>query len=63
MKKYKKLDFNTKDLLLLQIGNFDFQVVFDIASYGGKIPNLLKDYLNTSKSTFILQNAKIKFRL
>ena len=56
------LDFNTKDLLLLQIGNFDFQVVFDIASYGGKIPNLLKDYLNTSKSTFILQNAKFDLK-
>lgn len=56
------LDCFTKDLLLLQLGNFDFQVLFDINSYGGKIPQLLVDFLNTSTSLFLMQNAKFDLK-
>lgn len=52
------LDCHTKALLTIQLGNKDFQVVFDISSYNGNIPQELKDFLNTSESIFILQNAK-----
>ncbi len=52
------LDCFTKSLLTLQLGNKEFQIVFDIASYGGKIPTELKDFLNKSEQTFLLQNAK-----
>ena len=54
----KGLDCFTKDLLTIQLGNKDIQIVFDIASYSGKIPPELKEYLNTSERLFILQNAK-----
>jgi len=56
------LDCFTKKLLTLQLGNKDFQVVFDISSYNGKIPEELKDFLNNSESTFILQNAKFDLK-
>lgn len=56
------LDPFTKRLLLLQIGNFEFQVVFDIDSYNGVIPCLLKSYLNRRGITFILQNAKFDLK-
>lgn len=52
------LDCFTKKLLTIQLGNDEFQIVFDIASYDGRIPQELKDFLNTSESLFILQNAK-----
>ena len=57
------LDGYTKELLLLQIGTFDFQVLFDIASFGGRIPSKLVEFLNTGDRLYILQNAKfdIKF--
>lgn len=54
----KGLDCFTKDLLTIQLGNKDIQIVFDIASYSGKIPPELKEYLNASERLFILQNAK-----
>ena len=52
------LDPHTKKLLTIQLGNKEEQIVFDIASYNGKLPQELIDFLNTSKSTFIIQNAK-----
>jgi len=52
------LDCHTKKLLSLQLGDKNNQVVFDIASFEGRIPHLVKDYLNESKQTFIIQNAK-----
>jgi len=59
------LNYFSDTLLLLQLGNEDFQVLFDISSFGGVIPNELKYFLNTSNSLFILQNAKfdLKFLL
>lgn len=56
------LDCYTKGLLLLQIGTDKFQVVFDISSFGGVIPVVLREYLNTTESTFILQNAKFDLK-
>lgn len=56
------LDCFTKRLLTLQLGNFDFQCVFDIDSFGGIIPDLLKDFLNTFSGLFILQNAKFDLK-
>ena len=56
------LNFLTKDLLLLQIGNYDFQVLFDIASFNYKIPQELKIFLNTSNKLYILQNAKFDLK-
>lgn len=56
------LDPYTKKLLLLQIGNEDFQVLFDINSYGGIIPPQLKNFLNTCSKLFILQNAKFDLK-
>ena len=37
---------HTKKLLSIQLGNDDFQIVYDIASYGGIIPRKLKDFMN-----------------
>lgn len=56
------LDCFTKALLLLQIGNKEFQVNFDISSFQGKIPKLLKDFLNNYHGLFILQNAKFDLK-
>lgn len=56
------LNFLTKNLLLLQIGNYDFQVLFDIASFNYKIPQELKTFLNTSNKLYILQNAKFDLK-
>jgi len=56
------LDCFTKKLLLLQIGIEEFQVLFDIQSFGGKIPKELKEFLNTTKILFILQNAKFDLK-
>jgi DNA polymerase-1 len=59
----KGLDPYTKELLLLQIGNSQFQIVFDIASFGGIIPPELVLFLNEPGRLYILQNAKfdVKF--
>jgi DNA polymerase I-like protein with 3'-5' exonuclease and polymerase domains len=56
------LDCHTKSLLLLQIGNKDFQVVFDIENYGGIIPEELVNFLNNYPETFIIQNAKFDLK-
>ena len=56
------LDCHTKKLLLLQIGNADIQVLFDIKGFDGRIPDTLKQYLNTTKTLFILQNAKFDLK-
>lgn len=52
------LSCHSKKLLLIQLGNEDFQIDFDIASYGGQIPQPLKDFMNTYDGLWILQNAK-----
>lgn len=56
------LDCYTKSLLLLQLGNEDFQVLFDISSYNGIIPEELKNFLNYSDNLYILQNAKFDLK-
>ena len=56
------LDVYTKKLLLLQIGVKEFQVLFDITSYEGRIPQPLKDFLNSSTTLYILQNAKFDLK-
>lgn len=56
------LDCHTKKLLLLQIGNKEFQINFDISSYEGKIPEKVKDFLNSYEGLFILQNAKFDLK-
>lgn len=56
------LDVYTKSLLLLQIGIKEFQVLFDITSFGGKIPPPLKEHLNNHKCLYILQNAKFDLK-
>lgn len=55
-------DIYTKKLLLLQIGNYDIQVLFDLKSYGGIIPEELRNFLHLSEKLFILQNAKFDLR-
>ena len=55
------LDPFTKALLLLQLGNFKIQIVFDIASFGGVIPDKLKEFLRSDR-LFILQNAKFDLK-
>ena len=52
------LDRFTKPLLLLQLGTFEEQFLFDIISYNNLIPDELKVFLNEFLGTFILQNAK-----
>lgn len=56
------LDPYTKTLLLLQLGNKDYQINFDISSYGGVIPMQLVDFLNNHKCLFVLQNAKFDLK-
>lgn len=56
------LDCFTKKLLLLQLGNFDFQILFDIESFNYKIPPQLKYFLNNSLALYILQNAKFDLK-
>ena len=52
------LSCHSKKLLLLQLGNEDFQIDFDITSFGYKIPQPLKDFMNEYEGIWILQNAK-----
>ncbi len=47
----------TKKLLLLQLGNKDFQVVIDLSSYNHKLPQSIIDYFHSDR-LFIFQNAK-----
>lgn len=52
------LDPYTKKMLLLQLGTFDDQFLFDIKSYDCKLPEKLKNFLNYSNKLFVIQNAK-----
>lgn len=52
------LDCHSKKLLTVQLGNPEIQIVFDISSWDYQIPDILKQFLNEFKGTFILQNAK-----
>lgn len=52
------LSCHTKQLLLIQLGNDDMQILFDIESYQFKIPKLLKEFMNSYNGIWILQNAK-----
>ena len=56
------LDCYTKKILLLQLGVEEFQVLFDISSFGGIIPPELVRFLNTYKGILILQNAKFDLK-
>lgn len=56
------LDPYTKKLLLLQLGNFNFQILFDIVSFNNKIPIELINFLNTHNALYILQNAKFDLK-
>lgn len=58
----KGLDVFTKSLLLLQIGNFENQFVFDISSFNCKIPYELIEFLNNTDCLFIIQNAKFDWK-
>lgn len=59
------LNCHSGKLVLLQLGNKKFQVLIDVVSYSLNLPELLVDFLNSSKQLFILQNAKfdLKFLL
>lgn len=52
------LSCHSKKLLLLQLGDFENQYNFDIASFGYSIPQSLKDFMNEYNGIWILQNAK-----
>ena len=52
------LSCHTKQLLLVQLGNDETQILFDIESYQFKIPQILKEFMNSYNGTWILQNAK-----
>ena len=52
------LSCHTKQLLTIQLGNAEFQIVFDIESFNGKVPDKLKEFMNNFEGTWILQNAK-----
>ena len=56
------LDCHTKSLLTLQLGCRDFQIVYDISSFGGRIPAKVKEYLEDPYRIFILQNAKFDLK-
>lgn len=56
------LDPYTKKLLLLQIGNYEFQILFDISSFNGIIPIQLVKFLNEDFRTYIAQNAKFDLK-
>lgn len=49
---------HTKRLLTVQLGNADFQIVFEISSFNYKIPDKLRNFMNNFEGTWILQNAK-----
>lgn len=56
------LDVYTKRLLSIQLGNFDFQILFDISSFNNIIPPKLAAFLHKSNKLFILQNAKFDLK-
>ena len=56
------LDVHTDDMLLLQLGNEVFQIVFDISSFDGRIPDKLKEFLMEPGRLYLLQNAKFDLK-
>ena len=56
------LDVHTDDMLLLQLGNETFQIVFDISSFDGKIPDKLREFLMEPDRLYLLQNAKFDLK-
>lgn len=58
------LKFNINKLLLIQIGNKDIQIAFDITYFDNKIPDELKNFLQSNR-LFIGHNIKfdLKFLL
>lgn len=55
------LEFNLHKLLLIQIGNEEIQVAFDITYFNNKIPIELKNFLE-SKRLFIGHNIKFDLK-
>ena len=55
------LNFLSDQILLIQLGNKNLQIVFDIQSYNYLIPQELKNFLNSGKK-FIFQNAKFDLK-
>ena len=49
---------HTKRLLTVQLGNADFQIVFEISSFNYRIPEKLRNFINNFEGIWILQNAK-----
>ena len=56
------LDCFQNKLLTLQLGNYDIQIVYDISSFGGIIPQQVKDFLNKNNKLYIIQNAKFDLK-
>lgn len=56
------LDVFTKRLLLLQLGNFEFQILFDINSYNGIVPPALIKFMNDGNRLYLMQNAKFDLK-
>lgn len=52
------LSCHSKKLLTIQLGNADFQVVFDIESFGYQVPKKLVEAMKRYSGVYILQNAK-----
>ena len=44
------LDCFQNKLLTLQLGNADIQIVYDVASFSGIVPQQVKDFLNKNDS-------------
>jgi DNA polymerase I-like protein with 3'-5' exonuclease and polymerase domains len=56
------LDCYTKDILLIQLGSFDFQILYDISSFQNRIPKVLINFLNQFTGLFIGQNIKFDWK-
>ena len=56
------LDCFQNKLLTLQLGNYDIQIVYDIASFSGIIPQQVKNFLNKNDKLYIIQNAKFDLK-
>ena len=49
-------------LLLVQLGNKDVQILYDIPSFNNTIPSKIKQFLGRKDKLFILQNAKFDLK-
>ena len=56
------LDCFQNKLLTLQLGNANIQIVYDVASFSGIIPQQVKDFLNKNDKLYIIQNAKFDLK-